>query len=43
MRMSRFGTFVTINALERFLMGEISPGKDFGHCVGGFGGTVLCF
>lgn len=43
MRMSKFGKFVIINALEGLLTGAIGPGKDFRHCVGGFGDTVLCF
>lgn len=31
MKVSRFGTFLTINALERFVMGTIGLSKDFRH------------
>lgn len=30
-RMRRLGTFLAINALERFVMGTICPSKDFRH------------
>ena len=31
MKMSRFGTLLTINALEGFVMGTTGPSKDFRH------------